>query len=57
MNVVLVIGSEGEGISRLVKENCDFVVKLPMFGIINSLNASVASGIMIYNVLDKRKSS
>ena len=57
MNVVLVIGSEGEGISRLVKENCDFVVKLPMFGIINSLNASVASGVMIYNVLDKRKSS
>lgn len=57
MNVVLIIGSEGEGISRLVKEKCDFMVKLPMFGIINSLNASVAAGIMIYNILDKRKKS
>lgn len=55
-NIVLIIGSEGEGISRLVKENCDFMVKLPMKGVINSLNASVAAGIMIYEVLDKRKS-
>lgn len=55
MNVVIVIGSEGEGMSRLVKEECDFVVKMPMYGKINSLNASVAAGIMIYNVLDKRK--
>ena len=54
MNTVLVIGSEGEGISRLVKEECDFIVKMPMFGKINSLNASVAAGIMIYNILDKR---
>lgn len=55
MNVVIVIGSEGEGLSRLVKEECDFIVKMPMYGHINSLNASVAAGIMIYNVLDKRK--
>ncbi|MDO4499763.1 MAG: 23S rRNA (guanosine(2251)-2'-O)-methyltransferase RlmB [Erysipelotrichaceae bacterium] len=54
MNTVLIIGSEGEGMSRLVKEECDFMVKMPMFGHINSLNASVAAGIMIYNVLDKR---
>lgn len=56
MNVVLVIGSEGDGISRLVKEKCDFMVKMPMFGHVNSLNASVAAGIMIYNILDKRNS-
>lgn len=54
MNVALVIGSEGEGMSRLVKEECDFMVKMPMKGHINSLNASVAAGIMIFNVLDKR---
>lgn len=55
MNVALIIGSEGEGMSRLVKEECDFMVKMPMYGHINSLNASVAAGIMIYNVLDKRQ--
>ncbi len=44
----LVIGSEGEGISRLVKEKCDFLVKIPMFGDINSLNASVAAAILMY---------
>jgi len=55
MNTVLVIGSEGEGISRLVLEECDYIVKLPMNGKINSLNASVAAGILIYNVLDKRR--
>ena len=54
MNVALVIGSEGEGMSRLVKEECDFMVKMPMKGHINSLNASVAAGVMIFNVLDKR---
>ena len=55
MNTVLVIGSEGEGISRLVKEECDFMVKMPMYGRINSLNASVAAAIMIYNVLSCRQ--
>jgi 23S rRNA (guanosine2251-2'-O)-methyltransferase len=44
----LVIGSEGEGISKLVKEKCDFLVKIPMFGEINSLNASVAAAILMY---------
>jgi len=54
MNTVLVIGSEGEGISRLVKQECDFMIKLPMLGHVTSLNASVAAGIMIYNILQKR---
>ncbi len=53
-NTVLIIGSEGEGMSRLVKEECDFMVKLPLLGKINSLNASVSAGILIYEVLEKR---
>lgn len=55
MNVVLVIGSEGEGISRLVAKECDFMIKLPLHGHVNSLNASVAAGILIYNILACRK--
>lgn len=51
----LVIGSEGFGMSNLVKKNCDFIVKIPMKGKINSLNASVAAGIMIYEVVRQRK--
>lgn len=47
----IVIGSEGFGISRLVKEKCDVIVKIPMFGKINSLNASVAAGIMVYETV------
>ena len=54
MNVVLVIGSEGNGMSRLVRQECDFIVKLPMLGHVTSLNASVAAGILIYNILNKR---
>lgn len=54
MNTVLIIGSEGEGISRLVKEECDFFISLPMLGHVNSLNASVAAGIMMYQVLENR---
>ncbi len=50
----LVIGSEGFGMSRLVKEACDYVVSIPMNGKINSLNASVAAGIMIYELIRKR---
>ena len=50
MNTVLVIGSEGKGMSRLVKEECDFIVKLPMKGHVTSLNASVAAGILLYNI-------
>src|SRR3989339_1103006 len=52
--VGLVIGSEGNGVSRLVKERCDEVVRLPMRGQINSLNASVATGIALYEVLRQR---
>ena len=50
----LVIGSEGFGISRLIREKCDFMLKLPMLGRINSLNASVAAGIFMYEVLRQR---
>ena len=44
------IGSEGNGVSRLVKEECDFVAALPMRGQINSLNASVAGGVILYEI-------
>ena len=54
MNVVLIIGSEGKGMSRLVKEECDYIVKLPMYGKVSSLNASVAAGILIYNIINNR---
>ena len=50
----VVIGSEGYGMSRLVKENCDFLVKIPMKGKITSLNASVSAGIVIYEVVKQR---
>lgn len=50
-----VIGAEGNGISKLVRENCDFIVKIPLIGKINSLNASVAAGIVIYEVVRQRK--
>lgn len=51
----LVIGNEGNGISQIVRKSCDFVAKIPMYGKTNSLNASVASGIMIYEVVRHRK--
>ncbi len=50
----LVIGNEGEGVSRLVKEKCDFVAAIPMKGDIDSLNASVAAGILAYEVVRQR---
>ena len=53
--IALVIGNEGSGISRLVSKKCDYLVKIPMYGKTNSLNASVASGIMIYEVVRNRK--
>lgn len=53
--VALVIGSEGNGLSRLVKEECDFFASLPMCGKINSLNASVAAGILMYEVTRQRQ--
>lgn len=52
--VALVIGGEGKGLGRLVKETCDVVVRLPMVGRINSLNASVAAGVLIYEVVRQR---
>ena len=52
--VALVIGNEGKGISRLVREKCDAIVSLPLKGRINSLNASVAAGILMYKVAEKR---
>lgn len=55
MPIALVIGSEGFGMSRLVKENCDFLVKIPMKGKITSLNASVSAGIVMYEVVKQRK--
>lgn len=53
--IVLIIGNEGTGISNLVRKKCDFIAKIPMYGTTNSLNASVASGIMIYEVIRNRK--
>ncbi|MDR1912953.1 MAG: 23S rRNA (guanosine(2251)-2'-O)-methyltransferase RlmB [Clostridiales bacterium] len=55
--VGLVIGSEGEGVSRLTAKNCDFKVRIPMYGKIGSLNASVAAAIMMYEVVRRRKFS
>ena len=52
--IAVVIGSEGEGISRLTKEKCDFAVSIPMFGEISSLNASVAAGVIIYEAVRQR---
>lgn len=51
----LVVGNEGHGMSRLVRESCDFTATIPMYGKVNSLNASVACGIMIYEVVRNRK--
>ncbi len=53
--VALVIGSEGKGISKLTKEKCDMLVRIPMAGKITSLNASVAAAIMMYEVLKQKK--
>lgn len=50
----LVIGSEGEGVSRLVRENCDFIAGIPMKGEITSLNASVAGGVLAYEIVRQR---
>ncbi|MEZ7590317.1 23S rRNA (guanosine(2251)-2'-O)-methyltransferase RlmB [Veillonella atypica] len=51
---VLVIGNEGKGISRVVKEACDFLVTIPMYGNLNSLNASVAAAILMYEAVRQR---
>ena len=53
-SIGLVIGNEGEGVSRLVRENCDFIASIPMKGDIDSLNASVAAGILSYEIVRQR---
>ena len=53
----LVIGNEGEGVSRLVKEKCDFVASIPMKGDIDSLNASVAAGVLAFEIVRQRLQS
>lgn len=53
--IAIVIGSEGSGMSRLVKDNCDFIVKIPMKGKISSLNASVSAGIVIYEAVKQKQ--
>ncbi|MDD3191796.1 MAG: 23S rRNA (guanosine(2251)-2'-O)-methyltransferase RlmB [Bacilli bacterium] len=55
MPIALIIGSEGKGISRLVLEQADFIVKIPMYGQVNSLNASVSCGILVYEINKYRK--
>ena len=52
--LLLIVGSEGHGVGRLVKEQCDFVVRIPMMGKINSLNASVAGSILMYEAMKQR---
>ncbi|WP_051533532.1 23S rRNA (guanosine(2251)-2'-O)-methyltransferase RlmB [Anaerovibrio sp. RM50] len=52
--LLLIVGSEGHGVGRLVKEQCDFVVRIPMVGKINSLNASVAGSILMYEAMKQR---
>lgn len=52
--LVLVVGAEGKGLGRLVKENCDFLVRIPMLGQVQSLNASVAGGILLYDIVRQR---
>ena len=53
--LAIVIGAEGRGIHRLVKENCDFLVSIPMFGKMNSLNASVAAALLFFEARRQRK--
>jgi 23S rRNA (guanosine2251-2'-O)-methyltransferase len=56
LDLALVIGSEGKGLGRMVREECDFLVSIPGVGEVSSLNASVAAGIMIYEVMRQRRS-
>lgn len=53
--IAIVIGNEGEGMSRLVSDSCDFIASIPMRGLTNSLNASVAAGIIIFEAIKNRK--
>ena len=49
----LIIGNEGNGLARIVRESCDYIISIPMYGKVNSLNASVAAGILIYEMVKK----
>ena len=51
---VIVIGSEGDGMGRLVSEQCDFLVSIPMYGQLNSLNASAAAAVVLYEAVRQR---
>ena len=53
--IAIIIGNEGSGMSRLVEESCDFIASIPMKGKINSLNASVAAGIVIFEAVKNRR--
>jgi 23S rRNA (guanosine2251-2'-O)-methyltransferase len=53
--IVIVVGSEGQGLGRLVRESCDLLVRIPMLGKISSLNASVACSLMLYEVMRQRR--
>ena len=55
--VVIVVGSEGKGLSRLVRENCDAILSIPMAGPVESLNASVAAGVVLADIARRRRSS
>ena len=55
MPIVLVVGSEGKGISRLVRKACDILVTIPMQGMVNSLNVSVATGVLLFDIINRRK--
>jgi len=55
MPIAIVVGNEGKGIRQLVKEKCDFVVRIPVYGKVGSLNASVAGALIMYEAVKKRK--
>jgi 23S rRNA (guanosine2251-2'-O)-methyltransferase len=54
-DVALVIGAEGDGISQVVRKECDFLVRIPLFGLLESLNASVAAGVLLFEARRQRR--
>ena len=57
MPVCVIIGNEGKGISKVIKNNCDYIAKIPMTGKINSLNASVSCGIILSQITSSRRNN